>query len=247
MLMNNYVLIVGTHYVRIMECEYYGGDDPFTHGNEKQRERGTFYVHRTGELATSSYKGGSFKGMDLTIGDGIKGAGILIRSICLISSTPNGTGVPMTITYGETIEGPSLCVDKLCALGGQSSAARDWTLAELEQNVRIRKCTWDKQITPIYGCRVGLTLKRAPKDQMALWAKSMVSPLRACLFVPKKARDTFFVADPYRTDINTPRATISKYQSEYANGMENATTLLPTLGDGISLLTIAGIIASLNP
>src|SRR4051794_39549996 len=72
---------------RLTEIEFYDFDptvhpDPFTHRDPIQRECGRWYFHRTGGV----YRSGSFKGFDLTFGDGTSRAGILIRGL----ETPDG-------------------------------------------------------------------------------------------------------------------------------------------------------------
>src|SRR4051812_3609018 len=67
----------------ILEVEfYYRGaehEDPFAHGDPVQRFPDRWYFHRTGGV----YRGGSFKGLDLTFGNRTARAGILIRSLRL--------------------------------------------------------------------------------------------------------------------------------------------------------------------
>ena len=93
-------MVAGARY-RIAEVEmYYAGDahaDPFSHRDPLQREAGRWYFHRTG----GTYRGGTFKGLDLTLGDGAAYFGILIRTV--ISPA------------GMVICGPSLTVDLLLA------------------------------------------------------------------------------------------------------------------------------------
>jgi len=69
--------------------------DIFTHGDEIQKTSGKWYFHRTG----SGYKGGSYKGLDITFSRRGFG-GILIRAIKNVSS-------------GEYIEGPCMVVNKI--------------------------------------------------------------------------------------------------------------------------------------
>lgn len=90
---------------RIVEAEaYFHGAvthrDTFTHGFPEQGTVGEWYFHRVNP--TGGFKGGTFKGMDVTFGNAAKGhyGGFLIRSI-----QPTGTS--------KLIEGPSLVVDAL--------------------------------------------------------------------------------------------------------------------------------------
>ena len=70
-------------YYRVGEIEYYFNDykvhkDTFTHGDKMQRETGKWYFHKFG----SSYKSGTYMGLDLAFGKGEKAiGGILMRSL----------------------------------------------------------------------------------------------------------------------------------------------------------------------
>ncbi|MBD2184206.1 hypothetical protein [Aerosakkonema funiforme] len=65
-LLNGCYLVVGNEPHRLVEIEfYYCGDvhpDPFTHRDRLQLEFGRWYFHRTRGM----YRGGSFKGLDMT-------------------------------------------------------------------------------------------------------------------------------------------------------------------------------------
>lgn len=137
---------------RFTEIEFYyrgrGHEDPFAHADPVQVHLGRWYFHRTGGV----YRGGSFKGVDLTFGDGEAHAGILIRGI--ESET------------GEVVDGPSLVVDRVLELCGRR------TVAELDKFIGARSA-WDTtnplHVIPaeslakdILACaRVGLSLRRA--------------------------------------------------------------------------------------
>ena len=72
-------------------------EDRFTHRDPQQELLGTFYFHKKG----GTYKGGSFKGLDVTFGSPNVSCGALIRSIREMK------------TGGSLVEGPSLVVDAL--------------------------------------------------------------------------------------------------------------------------------------
>jgi hypothetical protein len=143
---------------RLVEVEFYfhgvGHLDPFVHGHPLQQTRGRWYFHRAG----ASYRGGSFKGVDLTFGDGVAHSGILIRSL----ETPEG----------QLVVGPSLCVDHLLARTECSS------VAELDRAIGDRPA-WDPasplqltegadpNVTLFRTARVGLSLKRH-QDELAI-------------------------------------------------------------------------------
>lgn len=105
-LLNRTIMRVNGKPYRLVEIEFYAcGEthpDPFTHCDEMQLETARWYFHRTG----GEYRGGSFKGMDITFGPEGYYGGILIRSIEAITAP------------GEEevfISGPSLCVDHVIA------------------------------------------------------------------------------------------------------------------------------------
>ena len=149
-------LIDGTPH-RLVEVElYYHGPghlDPFTHRNPLQRQPGRWYFHRSGD----SYRGGSFKGLDLTFGDGSASCGVLLRSLARAD--------------GALVVGPSLCVDHMLA------ATRQATVAALDQAIAGRPA-WDAT-SPLalveaqpartdavwQSARVGLSLKKVTADQ----------------------------------------------------------------------------------
>jgi len=149
-------LVVAGQPHRLVEIEFYyhgpGHYDPFTHCDAMQARFGHWYFHRTG----GQYRGGSFKGLDLTIGDGPAHGGVLLRGL----ETPDG----------QRVEGPSLLVDHLLKLTREAKvAALDATLAA--------RPVWDQnsvlhlgplpapEARPIYrSARVGLSLRTATID-----------------------------------------------------------------------------------
>lgn len=136
---------------RLVELEFYYDSathrDPFTHRHAEQATSGRWYFHRIG----ASYRGGSFKGIDLTFGAHDAHGGILIRSL----ETPTG----------ELVVGPSLCVDHLLGATGASSVAE---LAEalggrgaLDASSPLHlQGGGEVEVTLFSSARVGLSLKR---------------------------------------------------------------------------------------
>jgi len=102
-------LRAGDSACRLVEIEFYYDSrehpDPFAHRQPEQASSGGWYFHRSG----GSYRGGSFKGVDLTFGHAGAHGGILIRSL----ETPER----------RLVVGPSLCVDHLLVATGSSSVA----------------------------------------------------------------------------------------------------------------------------
>lgn len=82
-LLNESVLKVNGKSCRIMEIEFYlrcdAHDDKYVHGNKDQLTCGKFYFHKFGP----TYKGGTYKGVDITFNYGTEKnyGGILIRSL----------------------------------------------------------------------------------------------------------------------------------------------------------------------
>lgn len=213
---NKYTLKCMDYLIRIMECEYYPWEGMHTHRNERQREFGKIYIHRTTQDYNGSYKSGSYKGMDITCF-----RGILIRSI-QVYERQEVDGKCKIISISDIIEGPSCVVDYLCNLSGYS-------LPELENNLSIRKLTWPYK-EPILGCRVGLTLKRA--DDLEKWVKELLNPWRSSIYIPKKDRKSFFALNPKRTDITFPAK--DRWLQEINQGK------VPELSKHMSLLHVVG-------
>jgi hypothetical protein len=155
-LLNGSRIVVGNDPHRFVEVEfYYCGEhhpDPFTHRDPLQLECGRWYFHRT----RGTYRNGSFKGLDLTFGDGQAFGGVLIRSI--------------ESSDGTLVDGPSLCVDHLLARAGARS------VAELDEAVGgraawepdgplvLRALGTDGPHQIVRSARVGLSLKRAGRS-----------------------------------------------------------------------------------
>ena len=171
---NDYALVLGQNVIRILELETYHTSDPYTHCNERQfacTDQGhnliphndgslcSFYIHRTGTSANASYKGGSYKGIDIA-----SNGGILIRSICSYAS--NG--------QISMIEGPSLVVDHLSSIMENLIGSSENVLASLEHYLQLVAYDWTPKASsenvagslPQYiGARAGLSFKditRAP-------------------------------------------------------------------------------------
>jgi hypothetical protein len=151
-LLNQSRLVVGAEPWRLTEIEFYyrgpGHMDPFAHADPVQAHLGRWYFHRTHGV----YRGGSFKGLDLTFGDGEARGGILLRG----AERPDGT----------VIDGPSLFVDALLR-GTETTSVR-----ELDRALGER-LAWDRANPvhfvrtsdagrPVLACaRVGLSLRAA--------------------------------------------------------------------------------------
>jgi hypothetical protein len=145
-------LLVAGQPHRFTEVEFYdcgpGHPDPFTHKDPLQRERGRWYFHRTRGV----YRGGSFKGFDLTFGEGQAFGGVLIRGL----ERPDGT----------LIDGPSLCVDHLLARTGAGDVASlDRAIAgrvawDPDSPLALREESAAEERRLFRSARVGLSLRR---------------------------------------------------------------------------------------
>ncbi len=111
LLLNRVTVHVGGHPHRYTEVEFYvdGPEhgDPFTHGDPMQRELGRWYFHRTG----ATYRGGTYKGHDLTIGRADTAGGVLVRGLQRLDGDQ------------RRVDGPSTCVDHVLALSGHGGVA----------------------------------------------------------------------------------------------------------------------------
>lgn len=155
LLLNKTEFVVAGIPHRFTEIEYYyfGGEhkDPFAHCDPLQQTTAKWYFHRE----SGSYRGGSFKGLDISFGSEGMFGGILIRTI----EDPDG----------NEINGCSLCVDHLLKTTGHAKVADlDGEVAERliwdessPIHIRHNDALTAKEIIPT--ARVGLTLKRMGK------------------------------------------------------------------------------------
>jgi len=146
------LVVAGARYrLREVELYYHGGLhlDPFAHRDPLQTTSGRWYFHRSG----GSYRGGSFKGLDITFGPDDAHGGVLLRTI-----ESDETGV---------INGCSLCVDHLLERAGAGTVtALDSAIEEREvwdaaSPLALRPSRASAAPDVVATARVGLTLKRA--------------------------------------------------------------------------------------
>jgi hypothetical protein len=160
-LLNNTILSINKQNYRLVELEYYikstDHPDPFVHCDPHQQIKHKWYFHR---LSGKGYKGGTYKGLDITIGytNKLIFGGILIRSI-------------QNIETKEIIEGPCKIVNKILETCNKNS------IEEFIENKPIPLSVEDPMLNLIidttnvlnkmgvfYGPRVGLTLKKSRDD-----------------------------------------------------------------------------------
>jgi len=217
-LLNRTRLVVAGVSHQLIEIEFYyrgpGHEDPFTHGDPIQYNRGRWYFHKT----AGNYRGGSYKGIDVTFGEGPGRGGILFRGL----ENPDGT----------IIDGPSLLVDYLLRLCNKA------TVAELDEAISGR-FAWDPA-SPLHfdegaslhraiiSCaRVGLSLRRArPGSTMP---KFLTRPYRFLTETTRTAKGKVQMVlglhrlarpvDEIRRMTECPNRAIAAYIAEYEIGL----------------------------
>jgi len=195
-LLNDLVLCLnGTSYYRLAEVEFYFTTtnsnvhkDPFTHMNEYQRECSQWYFHRSGTSKQSSYKSGTYKGLDIAFGSNEIFAGCLIRGLVHVGSNGGSKKKKGSSNNLELVDGPCKVVDhiletvKADTVDSLVSEKFKGVLSVTENsNVMCLKSKKDapkdqqdalfaRDITTVYSSgRVGLTLKKAAgaNDELA--------------------------------------------------------------------------------
>lgn len=157
---HNFTFMINGVPHRFTEVEFYlnGGNHPddFAHDDPIQKECGSFYFHKS----HGKYKGGSFKGMDVTFGqDGYYG-GILIRGIQKLSA-------PRVI-----IDGPSLVVDHIIKSCGATGVAelvdmmKGLAVCDQDNIIHIAPAQKSGTRPVLSSARVGLTLKDFSRDRV---------------------------------------------------------------------------------
>ncbi|MBH25805.1 MAG: hypothetical protein CMH57_15470 [Myxococcales bacterium] len=211
-------LMIGARPHRLLEIEFYyhgaGHEDPFAHCDPLQQSTARWYFHRD----EGSYRGGSFKGLDISFGPEGEFGGILIRTIEAVG--------------GAMVNGCSLSVDHALAVTGYES------VAALDAAIDGRS-VWDASsplsLVPDEGLeprgriwatgRVGLTLKRMARHPTM--PEFLMKPYRF-LTEPtiKKGKAHTIIAmhqagldvEAIRAATRSPRKTIQGYQEAYAEG-----------------------------
>ena len=187
-LLNGAELRVAGQSLRPADVELYlhsaGHADPFAHRNPLQLRCGYWYFHRT----HGGLRGGTYKGMDLTYGNGTACGGVLIRSLV----RPDGT----------VIDGPSLCVDHLLALTGHR------TVAELDRAVAGR-LAWDTD-NPLSLIRVDNhephDILRTPRVGLTLLRAKQLGAMPRYLMRPYR-----FVGEPRKVAKGKPHMVLALY------------------------------------
>lgn len=217
-LLNGVRLIAGGEPHRLIEVEAYyhhptDHPDPFAHRDPLQLHRARWYFHRTRGV----YRSGSFKGVDLTFGDGHAHGGMLLRGL--------------ERADGTIIDGPSLLVDHLLELTGKRDVMTlDLAISEREASdpdSPLRLEPLSEPARPIYtSARVGLSLKKTKPT-----AQNVDYLLRSYRYLSApsgtaKGKVYLILAlirlglsdDEIRKLTNSPGATIKRYREDYEDG-----------------------------
>jgi 3-methyladenine DNA glycosylase Mpg len=167
LLFETHLVVNGNNY-RMVEIELYictdAHKDIFTHCHREQKNMLTWYFHQMSDKV-NSYKGGTFKGMDITCAiDGGYG-GILIRSV-------------MDEATKEVIEGPCKTVDKILEKTKYSSI-KDLVVSGLVNDLSCVKNNLLKleekhyESSDLYICpRIGLSMKGSDIDEKQKWVNN---------------------------------------------------------------------------
>jgi hypothetical protein len=172
LILNNSIIVTGMGYeYYIKEIEFYihskHHPDPFTYMSPEQKQFCSWYFHKTNK---GNFRNGTFKGLDLTLGDENTHYGILIRSI--------------EASDHQIIEGPCRIVDKMIEDGKYSK------ISEFVEHEKIYlDVTLDRGSKLLHASRVGLTLKKPGEGKL----EYIVKKYRYCTerYIPMKERNKF--------------------------------------------------------
>lgn len=166
-LLNGAVLWIAGQAHRITEVEFYyrGGQhrDPFAHCDPMQQEDARWYFHRTG----GTYRGGTYKGLDVTFGTVGAYGGILLRGMVPVDH-------PMALR-----DGPSVCVDHILNVTGVRSVTELAARFDLSADAPAGgtsplwiECVPSVERVMYASARVGLSLRRgATPERLAYLAR----------------------------------------------------------------------------
>ncbi|MCS7020650.1 MAG: hypothetical protein NZU63_02345 [Gemmataceae bacterium] len=244
-------LWVARHPCRLCEIEFYWyaseHPDPFCHRHPLQLQQGRWYFHRIG----SAYRGGSFKGLDVTFSDGHRYGGILFRGLQLPA--------------GHIVSGPSRLVDTILQLTGYRHVAeldarlQQYHAEDPDAPVTLRP-TEQPLTVPVYAtARVGLVLRHDRVSPAGL--RFFARPYRFLIHPRALAagRPQLIVAlhqhhsppSLIHTLTGSPQRTIQDYLDNYEKGKQCRTParyLVPLIGrplHGRQLCLLYGLLAQL--
>src|SRR5262249_4666053 len=207
----------------------YGHLDTFAHRDPVQLEGGRWYFHRT----RGTYRGGSFKGLDLAFGDGTAHAGVLLRGI--------------EAADGSLIDGPLLLVDHVLDRTGATD------VASLDRGIN-KRLAWEAG-NPLHLVedtsytrrellrtpRVGLSLKRTgkspePARYLMRSYRYLSQPKRTAkgkvhMILAMHARGA--AADEIQQTTGCPRPAMGRYIADFEAGRQNK-DLTPYFGKDLT-------------
>lgn len=213
-------LMIGGRPHRLTEVEgyYHSADhpDPFAHRHPVQVHLGRWYFHRVG----GGYRGGSFKGLDVTCGRPGAFGGILFRGL----ETPDGA----------VVDGPSLVVDHLLRTTGFASVSGlDAALGERpawDTDGPLSLVLVEGEPRPVLkSLRVGLSLKRQAGEAALGYLfrpyRYLTDPRRtkkgkAHMVLPLLAAGR--TDDEIRNLTGCPSAAVRRYRQEFDAGRAEA-------------------------
>lgn len=160
------ILLINQQPHYILEIEFYLTSsfhpDPYTHRHPLQATNGQWYFHRTGP--NGNYRGGTYKGLDLTLG--------YTEDVNAIECTPTdpvySSILIRSITDGkQVINGPCCCVNYILEMTSCSSISqlvdRDNNLSIWSNSLLSLECT-SKYAKWYSTPRIGLTSKNEDND-----------------------------------------------------------------------------------
>ncbi|CAF1241262.1 unnamed protein product [Adineta steineri] len=232
-LMNGYELVINKeHNFRLCEIEFYlyhqiRHQDTFAHRHPEQIHYSNWYFHRQGTSSTASYKGGTYKGLDITFGslNDTSYGGILIRSI-------------ENKETKQIYEGSCLVVDAILNLCN-SETIKELVEIKLNKNLHVfnenqfiylRSCKSQTNQDIIASPRVGLTLKVPSLDR----ERFLFRPYRFTLknYYPKKMKITILLALAAEKYFNNKKENFTDYAKELAASTKTRqATLMINLND----------------
>lgn len=240
---NGMVLVAGGTRLRLAEIEFYyhGGahQDPFTHKDPLQKTCGRWYFHRT----RGEYRGGSFKGLDITFGQEGHHGGVLLRS--------------MELEDGTLIDGPCLCVNHILEVTGfdhvrdldAAIAARPIWDTDSPLHVALDDTLTPRALTRT--ARVGLTLKRSGKSPAK--HRFIMQPYRALTHTRDIRKGKLLTnlalhmsgadADAIRAATNSPKGSIASQIASFEEGKATG-DFEPFIGEDLNnaqLATLYGV------
>lgn len=145
---------------RFTELEMYWSGfshvDPFTHGDPLQQQRGAWYFHRSGQ----SYRGGTYKGLDVAFGCPGAYGGVLVRGIERQGDPPRLLDGPCVVVDHLLEVTASGSIDELVRRGAVSIEEPD-TGPDRRSPLHVVLDAEPERAAAVYATpRIGLTLRK---------------------------------------------------------------------------------------